>query len=231
MQDRKRLFFFISQSLVFLAVGFLAVYFRTYSLHGGAFLAFRSSESMAHEIVDQGMKDQVWRALAKDLPQLSDPEKARLAGLQIKRLKQTEQASYESAVKKVMLNIDRARCERSLGTRYLLEADPYHYLYQTERLLETGRISDFNKAGKSLQPLMRAPHGHWEAWSLHPYVGLLGYWLLQRLDPKITLTQAVSYVPLFLTLMILLAYGGLGRVLKLPWAASARVVRTYWQSV
>lgn len=220
MQDRKRLFLFFRQTLLFLVVGFLAVYFRTYSLHGGPSLSFRSSESIAREMVDRGMKDQVWSTLTKGLPQLSDSERARLADLQIKRLKQVERTSYEDAIRKAMLSFDRARRERSSGARYLLEADPYHYLYQTERLVETGRISDSIKAGKSLQPLMRAPHGHWEVLSLHPYVGLLGYRLLQGLDPKITLTKAVSYVPLFLTLLALLAFGGLGRVLKLPFAAS-----------
>ena len=221
MQDRKRLFSFIRQALVFLAVGFLALYFRTYSFHGGPSLAFRSSESIARQIVDQGMKDQVRSALAKDLPQLSAPEKARLASLQIKRLKQTDQTAYENAVKSATLGIERLRYERISRSRYLLEADPYHYYYQTERLLETGRIADLNKAGKSLQPLMRAPHGHWEVWSLHPYVGLLGYRLLRNFAPKITLMQAVSYVPLFLTLLALLAYQGFGRVLRLPLLASA----------
>lgn len=220
MQDRKHLFIFLKGALVFLAVGFLAIFFRTYSLHGGSLLPLRSSESIAREIVERGMRDQVGNALVKDLPQLSGSEKNRLADLQVKRLKQTEQASYENAVRAAAKDIDRVRYERSLGSRYLLEADPYHYFYQTERLLETGRISDINRGGKSLQLLMRAPHGHWEVWSLHPYVGLLGYRLLSWFNPKITLMQAVSYVPLFLTLLILFAYGGFGKVLKLPWMAS-----------
>jgi dolichyl-phosphooligosaccharide-protein glycotransferase len=225
MQDRKRLFVFISKALIFLVVGFLAIYARTYSLHGGPFWAFRSSESMAREIVDQGVKEQVWSSF-KDLPHISSREKVRLADLQIRRLKQAEQGPYESAVKNATKAIDHARSQRVSGARYLLEADPYHYLYQTERLLETGRISDFSKAGKTLQTLMRAPHGHWEVWSLHPYVGLLGYRMLHLIDPEISLTQAVSFVPLFLTLLVLLGYGGFGRVLKLPWAASVAGMMT-----
>ena len=220
MQDQKRIISFIRQALIFLAVGFLAVYFRTYALHGGVVQAFRSSESLGREAVDQGIKEQVTRTLARDLPQLSDSERARLAGLQIKRLKQTEKASYDDAVKNATRSIDKVRYERSLGSRYLLEADPYHYFYQTERLLETGRISDRYKAGKYLQPLMRAPYGHWEVWSLHPYVGLLEYRLIHLFDAKTTLIQAVGYTPLFLTLLVLLAYGWFGRVLKLPLAAS-----------
>lgn len=220
LPDPERLSALITKALIFLAVGFLAVYFRTYALHGGIDQMLRSPGSLGRAVVDQGIRDQLRNSLEKVFPKLDAREKARLADLQLTRLKRTEQASYENTVKKAVQEIDRTRYKRFSTTRYLLEADPYHYLYQTERLLETGRISVLSKDGKYLQPLMRAPHGHWEVWSLHPYVGAFTYRLLRLFDGKITVTRAVSYVPLFLCLMVLLAYAGLSRILGFPWIAS-----------
>lgn len=221
MKSWDRTFFFSKQMFVLFVILFLAIYFRTYSLHGGPFLSFRSSESLAREVVDRGMTEQVQRALAKDLLTLPNPEKARWVNFQVRRLKQEERTSYEDAVRKTKANIDFMRRERLFGKHYLLEADPYHYFFQTERLLETGRISDVSKDGKYLQRFMLAPHGYWEAWSFHPFVGLLTHRLLQGFDSKISLMKSVSFVPIFLTLAIFLAYAGLGRFLEFSCVASA----------
>jgi dolichyl-diphosphooligosaccharide--protein glycosyltransferase len=218
MQIQNRLIPFLKWMLVFLAISFLALYFRTYALHGGLSLSFRSPESIARDVVDQAMRTQVQKSLERDLPLISSSERDRLVSLRVQRLKEDDQAQYRQAIQNVAAGIEKTRHMRQ---PYLLEADPYHYLYQTERLLTTGRIADVKKGGQYLQPLMRAPHGHWEAYSFHPYVGLFCYQAMRILDPKISLAEAVAYVPLILTLVILLAYGGLGRVLGFPLAASA----------
>lgn len=199
-------------------IGYLAIYFRTYSIHGGLSLSFRSADSIARELVDRALKTQIQGVIEKSDPRIPPQERERLALLQAERLKVENREQYEQTVRSAVRDIDQKRRARQ---RYLLEADPYHYFYQTERLLETGRIADVKKAGQYFHPLMRAPHGHWGTYSLHPYVGLWHYRVLRIFDPKISLLEAVAYVPLFLTLVILLVYGNFGRVLGFSLSANA----------
>ncbi len=218
MQIQNRFFPLLKWLVVFLAIVFMAIYFRTYVLHGGLSLSFRSPKSIARDVVDQAMMAQVQKALAKNLPQVPGPERDQLVSLRVEFLKKEEPTQYLQAVQNVAAGIERTRHGKQ---PYLLEADPYHYLYQTERLLSTGRIADIKKNGQYFQPLMRAPHGHWETCSLHPYVGLFCYRLMRALDPRISLIDATAYVPLVLALSILLIFGWLGLVLGFPWAANA----------
>lgn len=218
MQAKRSFIPFLKFFAVLFIIGFLAVYFRTYGVHGGPFLSFRSSEAIARDYVDRAMKAQIQSAIEKSDPRISSQEGERLALLQTERLKRENKDQYDQAVRSAEGSIEKKRHARQ---RYLLEADPYHYFYQTERLLETGRIADVKRAGQYLHPLMRAPHGHWEPYSLHPYIGLWCYKALRMFDHGISLMEAVAYVPLLLTLIILLVYGGFGRILGLPLAASA----------
>ena len=218
MLTQNRFLPLLKWAWIFLAIAFLAIYFRTYALHGGLSLSFRSPEAIARDAVDQAMKEQVQKTLQKNLPKVSGPQRDQLVSLQIERLKKEEKAQYQQAVQNMAAGIEKTRHARQ---PYLLEADPYHYFYQTERLLATGRIADVRKAGQYFQPLMRAPHGHWEPCLLHPYVGLYCYRVMRALDPRITLMEATAYVPLVLTLLTLLAFGCLGRVLGFSWAANA----------
>jgi len=218
MQTQNRFLPLLKWALVFFAIAFVAIYFRTYALHGGLSLSFRSPGSIARDVVDQAMKTQVERALVKNLPRVSGPERDQLVSLQIERLKKEEGAQYQQVVQNVAASIERTRHARQ---PYLLEADPYHFFSQTEHLLVTGRIASVTRGGQYFQPLMRAPHGHWEPCLLHPYVGLFCYRVMRMWDPRISLIEATAYVPLVLTVLILLAFGCLGRVLGFPWAANA----------
>ncbi|MEI7750952.1 MAG: hypothetical protein WCJ71_02575, partial [Candidatus Omnitrophota bacterium] len=164
MQTHKRFLSLLKWAFVFFAVAFMAIYFRTYALHGGLSLSFRSPGSIARDVVDQAMRAQVEKALAKNLPQVPGPERDHLVALQVERLKKEDSAQYKQAVQNVAAGIERTRHARQ---PYLLEADPYHFFSQTEHLLATGRIADVTRGGQYFQPLMRAPHGHWEPCLLH----------------------------------------------------------------
>lgn len=203
--------------VIFFVLGFLALYFRTYQIHGGPLISFRSSNSFARDVVDRAMKEQILNVIKKNESRLPPLEIERLAVLQVERLKNENHLQYEQAVRNAEAHIREKRNEKP---KYLLEADPYHYFHQTERLFETGRIADVKRAGEYLQPLMRAPYGHWEPINLHPYVGLGCYQLLRVFDPHISIIQAVAYVPLFLTLVVLAVFAVLGRILEVPLSAS-----------
>lgn len=216
MQDRQRLFFFIGQTFLFLAVAFLAVYFRTYSLHGGPSLAFRSSESLARDVIDRNVKGQVRETVMKNFPAMTVSEKERLIELQYQRLKSEASSDYEETVLKATSNLETARKNRY---RYLLEADPYYFFRLTETLIEKSRISEFRKRGKFLDWFKRAPHGQWTVFLIHPHVGFLWFKALQRFFPQASLMQILGWLSVFLTVLILPLYGALGRILKMSFPA------------
>jgi len=212
LSAQRILFFFF-----FLLVAFLGVYFRTYSLHGGPRLAFRSSESLARDVVDRSMAGQIEAAIEKRSPGLSVPERKQLAELQIRRSRTEDRLKYEDAVRKAVSSVERAR---KGDYRYLLEADPYYFLRQTERLLDEGKDPRPRKGGKRLDWFMRAPHGHWSVFLLHPYVGFYWFQIIRFFAPQASLMQILGWLPLFLTLLILPLYAGMGRVLRFPFSAS-----------
>jgi dolichyl-diphosphooligosaccharide--protein glycosyltransferase len=216
MQDPKRTSFFMLKVLAFLVMAFLAVYFRTYSLHGGPSL---SPASLARQIVDRGIRDQVGLSLQKQFPQLSNSEREKMADLQARKLESEDRVHYEAAVKNALSNIRFSRTGG--GYRYLLEADPYYFFGQTEKLLETGRIADTRREGKYLEPLREAPHGHWTEILFHPYLGLYWYKIVRFFVPQAPLMKTLGFFPLLLTLLILPMYAWLGKALRLPFVASA----------
>ena len=219
MRDPKRAFRFLKYSLVLFVIAFLAVYFRTYSLHGGPGIPFRSSASLARQLVDRGIRDQLRSSLQKQFPQISPSERERAVDLQVQKLKSADRANYEAAVKNALLNITRSRTGG--GYHYLLEADPYYFFGQTEKLLETGRIADTRRDGKYLEPLREAPHGHWTEILFHPYLGLYWYKFVRFFEPRASLMKTLGFFPLLLVLLILPMFAWLGKVLRFPLIASA----------
>lgn len=183
---------------------------------------FRDSETMARELIDREMRVQIGSALEKKAPGISDLDKKSWVDHQLRNLTESgADEGYVTAVKRSASLIDRARKENWVGPRYLLEADPYHYLYQVERILADGFLAENFRSGRYFHPLMRAPQGHWGEALLHPYVGLFTYRLFRCLDPGVSLVRALGFVPLGLTLLILIGYGVLGKGFGFDWKENA----------
>ncbi|MBF0512318.1 MAG: hypothetical protein HQL13_08355, partial [Candidatus Omnitrophica bacterium] len=89
---------------------------------------------------------------------------------------------------------------------YLLESDPYDFYNLTENIIAKGRIADTIKASKYFNPLMCAPFGMWQPFTLHPYWGFIIYKIAQIFDPSIPLMSAAAYTPLVTYLLILAAF-------------------------
>ncbi len=206
---------FCAGALVLLAV--LALFFRTYSLHGGPALIFRSSEGLAREAVDRRLGAQIRATLEKNLPELPTEERRKMAELQSQRLKVEDRSNYEAVVKKTVQNMDKMRSGE--GYRYLLEADAYYFLLQTKKLLEKGRIAESYQGGRYMETSMRGPHGHWTVILLHPYVGFYWYKLISFFLPGADLMRTLGTLSLFLTLLILPLFMIFGRVLRIPSGA------------
>jgi hypothetical protein len=103
---------------------------------------------------------------------------------------------------------------------YLLESDPYDFYNLTENIVSKGRIADIIKGSKYFNPLMCAPFGFWQPFTLHPYWGFIIYKTLRIFDPNIPLMTAVAYTPLFTYLFIIFAILWVCRVLNYSVIAS-----------
>lgn len=190
-------------ALVFLGLCFLAIFFRTYSIHDGLFFLFRSSEGLAISVVDRAMEEQIIKDFGGEFQKLTSAEREELIGKRLGRLKRESPEQYAIAVQSVKRNIERLRRDKQ-PLKYLLEADPYHYFYQANRLIETGSTGDMVKAGKVRQPLGRAPYGSWEPLGFHPHVGVALFRTWRFFAPKISLVEALAWVPVLLTCLVVL---------------------------
>lgn len=103
---------------------------------------------------------------------------------------------------------------------YLLESDGYDFYNLTENIVDKGRIADVIKGSKYFNPLMCAPFGFWQPFTLHPYWGFVIYKFLQLFNPNISLMSAVAFTPLFTYLIILAAFLWVCRILNYSVVAS-----------
>jgi dolichyl-diphosphooligosaccharide--protein glycosyltransferase len=103
---------------------------------------------------------------------------------------------------------------------YLLESDPYDFYNLTENIVNKGRIADIIKGSKYFNPLMCAPFGFWQPFTLHPYWGFIIYKTFQLFDPNIPLMSAVAYTPLLTYLIIIIAFLWVCRILNYSVIAS-----------
>jgi len=103
---------------------------------------------------------------------------------------------------------------------YLLESDPFDFYNLTENIVNTGHIAAVTRGSKYFNPLMCAPFGCWQPFTVHPYWGFIIYKFLQLFNPNISLMAAVAYTPLFTYLFIIAAGLWVCRVLNYSVIAS-----------
>lgn len=99
-------------------------------------------------------------------------------------------------------------------TPFLLESDSYFYYGLTERIANTGKISDRIKGSKFYYDLMMAPDGFWSPLNLHPTVGFWIYKILHWINPHIELMFAVAFTPLVITALSIIPFLYICRLLS-----------------
>ncbi|MBF0523204.1 MAG: hypothetical protein HQL24_09135 [Candidatus Omnitrophica bacterium] len=111
----------------------------------------------------------------------------------------------QDAIDQMKINIHTTSNPKT-ETPYLLEADSFNYYDLTNNIIKTGALGPEVKGSKFLSPLMLAPRGHWEPFSLHPYMGLFVYKILSLFNPHISLMHAVSFTPLVTVTLSLIPF-------------------------
>lgn len=162
-------------------------------------------------MISGAITQQLKASLDQQFPQMSDAEKWRMAKEKTQTIIETERGNYETAVANAVAQMSPGQAGRR--KIYMLEADPYHYWNLTEEVAKKGRIADEIKNGRYRNPLMRAPHGYWTDFILHPYLGYLWYRLLGFFKPGLEMMEALNSFPLLLDLLIIAVFLTAGLVL------------------
>ncbi len=195
-----------SRTLAYLIIFCIALligsYFRTYPLRTHQ---SHDNRGKATLLVISRLKVQVDRQVETNYAQASPAQKKALKAQLLKDLMRKEQDKVQESIAKVQSNIENASGPQGRFP-YLLAADSFHFYQLTERLLETGRISDTFRGSKYRNDLMLAPKGHMEPITLHPHVGALVYRTISVFQPGMELMEAVGYTPLVLSGLSLAAF-------------------------
>lgn len=202
-----------SRKIVFAAAAVLAagIYFRTYALQ--PLRAGETPGALARRTVERSLSEQIRKAVDQEFSSISPEARQRLAEERARQIMEADKAGFEGAVKNAEESLrqsmpagQRDRLASRSGRHYLLEADPYYFYYQTQKILETGRVSDQIKNGRFFNPLQSAPKGYWPPFNLHPYVGAVWHRFIQIFKPHADLMETLSCVPLVLLVFVVSVY-------------------------
>ena len=200
-QSLKRLLGFM---LVGAAAGAIGMYLRLYPLL--TFSSFDSSEK-ATVFVLSNIREKVISGIEKNFPNLSVAQKNKLIKEKFDSILSSEKKNLQKTVSRVAKEIDQKEPAPVITYGpYLLASDGYYYLSLTENIIKTGRLGQKVKGSKYFNDLMLTPLGFWEPLNLHPYTGYFIYKIMRLFDPHVPLMYAVSFTPLVITLLALIAF-------------------------
>jgi hypothetical protein len=177
----------------------------------------------AHEqatlLVIYNIKQTFLKQILSEAPNMPPALANHLAEEKLNETIHTQNQKFREAIDRTTLSLAN-QTGAAPSKIYLLESDPYDFYNLTENIVSKGRIADVIKGSKYFNPLMCAPFGNWQPFTLHPYWGFVIYKFLQTFDPNISLMTAVAYTPLFTYLLILIAFLWVCRILNYSVIAS-----------
>ena len=204
------------QSVLLWAIIFgVGLYFRLYPLLN--YQPNEASEKATLFVIAQ-MKKQFAREVEQKHPEMSKEQQQKLADKHFAETFHKERDRVRATIDKLATQIGGEISGPDYP--YLLASDSFHYLYLTERLHRTGKISDQIKGSKYFHDLMLAPSGHWEPMTLHPHIGYSVYRVIKIFNPDVSIMYAVSFTSLVLTALIALIFVWTARILNFSWIST-----------
>jgi len=203
-------------AVAWLILAILSCYIRLYPLRSHMWDDARDQATL---LVIYHIKQTLLQQIMAEAPNMPPALANNMAEEKLNETIHTQNQKFKEAIEKTSISLadqPGAPPQRI----YLLESDPYDFYNLTENIVKTGRIADTIKGSKYFNPLMRAPFGLWQPFTLHPYWGFIIYKAMQLFNPDIPLMTAVAYTPLFTYLLIIIAFLWVCRVLNYSVIAS-----------
>ncbi|MBF0484427.1 MAG: hypothetical protein HQL25_06945 [Candidatus Omnitrophica bacterium] len=167
---------------------------------------FNSNESSekASLLVMNQLQNNIQQQINATQNQLSPLEKE----LMVKKTFDTYLHQHRREIQNGILKVTRELIAQDQSTQhfpYLLESDSFYYYDLTKNIIKTGNMGQ-KKGSKYFNPKTNAPMGQWEPYNIHPYIGAIIFRTIKLLNPQVSLMEAVSYTPLFITAIILIVF-------------------------
>jgi dolichyl-phosphooligosaccharide-protein glycotransferase len=190
-----RISIFIFTWLIVTAIG---IHIRLYPLYH--FTPNASSEKAALLVINR-IKAQVEKQVTENYPDVPPQQRTFLTKKLFDDIFHNDKEKIRQSIDKVALQM-KQDMPGEKGYPYLLASDGYYYYYLTQQIVQTGRMSPEIKGSKYFHPLMLAPLGFWEPFTIHPYSGFFVYKVIKFFNTNASLMYAVSFTPLIMTTLI-----------------------------
>lgn len=200
------------------AVGAVGLYFALQPALGLSRPTPGMVKKVARTQVLNALREQIRTRLAAQAGRLDAAAEDKMVESQMASLLKSNEPQIRETVERMSEKFDMSARVRS--RRYLTGADEYYYLYQTQNIYDTGRVSDRIKAGQYFDAFRLAPRGDWSWLNLHPYLG--SYWAraLIYFNPGMDVMEAACFFSLVLLMLIVALFFGLAASMKMRRAAA-----------
>jgi dolichyl-diphosphooligosaccharide--protein glycosyltransferase len=185
-----------------LMVAALGTYIRLYPLLN--FTTHDISEKTTLLVLTQ-IRAQINQQVQQNYPQAPADKKAVIAKKLFDDVIRAKGKQLRKAIDQTSLKIQK-QAEAGPQHPYLLASDSFYYYKLTQNIIDQGHISDTVKGSKYLNELMLAPHGHWEPFNWHPYIGYFIYQCQKIFNPDIDLMYAISFTAMVIAIISLIPF-------------------------
>ena len=203
-------------AVAWLVLAVLSCYIRLYPLRAHM---WDDAKEQATLLVIYEIKQSILKQIMADAPTMPPALASHLAEEKLNEAIHTDNKKFNEAIDRATIGL-ASQSNAPPQKIYLLESDPYDFYNLTENIVKTGRIAKVIKASKYFNPLMCAPFGNLQPFTLHPYWGFVIYKIMRLFNPHVPLMTAVAYAPLVTYLFIIAAGLWVCRVLGYSVIAS-----------
>jgi len=212
---------YLKYILIISTIIFIGSYFRLYPL------LYRTSpvaEEQAGMMIIAQIRSSIAINIQRLYPNLDENQKRLLSDQQFQEIFTKKKMQIQQSVFRLAQQIYRQNLlknpEKKEPEIYLPDSDSYYFYGMTKQLIENKKIMTERKGAEYFNALMLAPIGYWEKINLHPFVGFWTYKLISLFNPQTSPMRAVSFVPIFLTILSVLVFLLLLRHLQINVPAS-----------
>ncbi len=203
----------LSGLLIFLIAGGIACFLRLYPVR--TFVSDQAHEQATQAVIGR-IINRFESAITAEAPDIPREQAHRLAIEQTNRTLAMEDAAARRTILKVARELDQKN-PPDQRIPYLMESDPFLFYDLTKNVLATGHIAETRRGSKYLNKKMLFPNGHWEPFTLHPYIGALIHRILSFAAPGADLVVSVSWTPVIVILASLIVFIYSSRLLRASW--------------
>ncbi|MDD2680411.1 MAG: STT3 domain-containing protein, partial [Candidatus Omnitrophica bacterium] len=208
--DNKRIFLF---TLIAVSIG-LNIYFRLNSLF------LWPLDKTAQKEVYAAIANKLYQEIDTAYAGLGEADKASLLDNAFKLYLKERKSEVRKAILQKSRELKQYFRDKD-GWTYMQEVDPYRWYRRVDNFLKSGHFGTLRIHNQDYDTLMLAPFGaQVEPLKLHFYIGAYFYEFLHFINNKLSLMPALSFLPVFLSVFLVIAVFSVSLMLGVSYAGS-----------